>query len=279
MGGPGADHVEIGDGRRLAFIAGPCVLEGRDFALSAARSLRKIAESLHIPLVFKASFDKANRTRVDSYRGPGLEAGLRILDAVRKETGLPVVTDIHEPAQADKAAAVVDLLQIPAFLCRQTDLLLAATRTGKPVLVKKGQFLAPDDMSHIVQKAKSSGGGAILVAERGTMLGYHDLVVDMRSLVIMRQCACPVVYDCTHSVQIPGGAAGVSSGRREFVAPLARAAVAVGCDAVFCETHPDPACALSDAGSQMRLEDFEPFAGELSELAAYCRASAWVPRS
>jgi len=247
----------FGGGARLAVIAGPCVIEDLTTCLEVARGLAAAASRLGCGAVFKASFDKANRTSLTAYRGPGLERGLEILAAVREETGLPLITDIHEPAQAKPVAAVVDALQIPAFLCRQTDLLVAAGRTGKPVAIKKGQFMAPEDMRHARDKVRAQGAPCLLV-ERGTTFGYHNLVVDMRGLVIMRGLGVPVVFDATHAVQLPGAAGRASGGDRQYVGPLARAAAAVGIDGLFLEVHPDPPRALSDAGSQLPLADLEP---------------------
>lgn len=238
--------VAIGGGASLALIAGPCVIEGRDKCLAIARALAKLADEEKIPLVFKASYDKANRSSVNSFRGPGLEDGLKILAEVKRETGLPVLTDVHSVEQAAPAAEVVDVLQIPAFLCRQTDLLLACARTGRPVNVKKGQFLAPEDMSNVVAKIESAGNRQILLTERGTTFGYHNLVVDMRALPKMRSLGYPVVFDATHSVQKPGGGGSYTSGDATMIPTLARAAVAAGVDAVFMETHLNPAEALSD---------------------------------
>jgi 2-dehydro-3-deoxyphosphooctonate aldolase (KDO 8-P synthase) len=221
-----------------------------------------IAERLAMPYVFKASFDKANRTSLASPRGPGIDAGLEILAAVRERTGVPVLTDVHEPAHAARAAGAVDALQIPAFLARQTDLLLAAAATGKPVNVKKGQFMAPSEMRAVVEKIESTGNRQILLTERGTTFGYNNLVVDFRSVPIMRALGFPVVYDATHSVQLPGAAGGSSGAQREYAADLLRAAVAVGADALFIETHPDPASALSDAAAQLPLESVEPTLAE-----------------
>lgn len=244
-------------------IAGPCVIEDESLTLSIAERLRQIAAELAIPLVFKASFDKANRTSLDSYRGPGLERGLDILRKVREATGLPITTDIHEPSQAGPAAEVCDLLQIPAFLARQTDLLLAAARTGRAVHVKKGQFLAPGDMRHVVGKLEGAGCENILLGERGTFFGYGRLVNDMRSIPEMQALGVPVIYDATHSVQEPGGLGGATGGNRRMVEPLARAAVAVGADALFFETHPAPEKALSDGPNMVPLDHFPALLGRL----------------
>ncbi len=229
-----------GAGRPLLVIAGPCVLEDEALAMLIAERLKQIAEELHVQLIFKASFDKANRTSIDSYRGPGLKAGLAILDRVKKSTGVPVTTDIHEPHQAAAAAEVCDLLQIPAFLARQTDLLVAAAKTSRAVNVKKGQFMAPWDMKHVVGKLEAAGCRNILTCERGTFFGYGRLVNDMRAIPQMQALGTPVVFDATHSVQEPGGLGGTTGGNRVMVEPLARAAVAVGADGLFFETHPEP---------------------------------------
>jgi 2-dehydro-3-deoxyphosphooctonate aldolase (KDO 8-P synthase) len=242
--------VAIGDGR-LALIAGPCVFEHPALALEIAGTVAELARSLGMPYVFKASFDKANRTAGTSFRGVGLDATLEGLAQVRREIGVPVLTDIHDVAQATPVAEVADVLQIPAFLCRQTDLLAAAGATGRVVNIKKGQFLAPEDMAFAAAKA---GGERVVLTERGTTFGYRDLVVDFRGLTVMRRVA-PVVFDATHSVQSPGGAGGVTGGKREYVAPLARAAVAVGVDALFLETHPDPDASPSDGPNMLALRD------------------------
>jgi 2-dehydro-3-deoxyphosphooctonate aldolase (KDO 8-P synthase) len=251
------ERVRIGRGHPLALIAGPCVLETEALSFDVAGFLADLSRRLDIPVVFKGSFDKANRSASASFRGPGEEEGLRILASVRERFGLPVTTDVHEADQARRVAGVVDLLQIPAFLCRQTDLLAAAGRTGRPVNVKKGQFMAPEDMKHAVDKIISTGNAAVLLTERGTTFGYHNLVVDFRGLPCMR-AICPVVFDATHSVQRPGGAGNVSAGDREFVAPLARAAVAAGTDALFLEIHPDPDRARSDGPNSLPLAAVEP---------------------
>lgn len=245
--------VTIGDGR-LALIAGPCALESRELAFEVADATSAVCERLGIPFVFKASFDKANRTAAGSFRSIGMDPALAILGDVRRELGVPVMTDVHEPWQVAPVAEVVDLLQVPAFLCRQTDLLQAAGASGLPVNVKKGQFMAPEDMAFAAGKVRAAGGADVLLTERGTTFGYHDLVVDFRGLAVMREVA-PVVFDATHSVQTPGGAGGRSGGRRDFVAPLARAATACGVDALFLETHPRPADARSDADSQLPLDE------------------------
>ena len=245
-----------GCGQPLLVIAGPCVLEEETMTLEIARRLQADLDGLPVQLIFKASFDKANRTSLESYRGPGLEAGLAMLDTVKRETGLPVTTDIHDPAQAAPVAEVCDLLQIPAFLVRQTDLLLAAARTGRAVNAKKGQFLAPWDMRHVVSKLNAGGCRNVLLCERGTFFGYGRLVNDMRSLPQMQSLGVPVVFDATHSVQEPGGKGATSGGQREMVEPLARAATAVGVDGLFFETHPDPDEAASDGPNMVPLDAF-----------------------
>ena len=247
-----------GRGQPLLVIAGPCVLEEEAATLEIASRLQAELASLPVQLVFKASFDKANRTSVESYRGPGLKAGLAILDAVKRETGLPVTTDIHEPAQAAPVAEVCDLLQIPAFLARQTDLLLAAAATGRAVNAKKGQFLAPWDMRHVVAKLEAGGCRNVLLCERGTFFGYGRLVNDMRSLPQMQSLGVPVVFDATHSVQEPGGKGTTSGGQREMVEPLARAATSLGTDGLFFETHPSPDEAASDGPNMVPLDQFGP---------------------
>jgi 2-dehydro-3-deoxyphosphooctonate aldolase (KDO 8-P synthase) len=245
-----------GRGQPLLVIAGPCVIESQDLTMAVAAELKRIGAELGLPLVFKASFDKANRTSVDSYRGPGLAAGLAILRCVREATGLPVTTDIHLPEQAAPAAEVCDLLQVPAFLARQTDLLVAAASTGRPVHVKKGQFLAPWDMRHVVGKLEAAGCRHVLLGERGSFFGYGRLVTDMRSIPQMQALGVPVVFDATHSVQEPGGLGKATGGNRAMVEPLARAAVAIGADALFFETHPSPDEALSDGPNMVPLDQF-----------------------
>lgn len=249
--------LEVGGGRPLALIAGPCVIEGKERTLSIARAVREITDRLGMPYIFKASFDKANRSSVHSFRGPGLEEGLAILSEIKSELNVPVLSDIHEASQAAPAARVLDVLQIPAFLCRQTDLLHAAALTGKPVNVKKGQFLSPQEMKNVAVKLAESGNPQILMTERGSSFGYNNLVVDMRSLAILRSLGHPVVFDATHSVQLPGGGGDRSGGQREFVSILARAAAAVGIDALFLEVHDNPAEALSDGPNMVPLCDLE----------------------
>jgi 2-dehydro-3-deoxyphosphooctonate aldolase (KDO 8-P synthase) len=258
--------IRVGEGEPLLVIAGPCVIESRDSALRAAEKLSAICERCGFPLVYKSSYDKANRTSIDSYRGPGAEEGLSILSRVRDETGLPVISDVHSPDEAAAAGRALDALQIPAFLCRQTDLLLAAARTGRPVNVKKGQFLAPDDTIPIVEKIRSVPGAQILLTERGSTFGYHNLVVDFRGLVAMRALGVPVVFDGTHSTQQPGGVGRTSGGDRSLVPPLVRAAVAVGCDALFLEVHEDPSRALCDAATQLPLDTLETLLREVRRI-------------
>jgi 2-dehydro-3-deoxyphosphooctonate aldolase (KDO 8-P synthase) len=253
-------ETRIGKGQPLALIAGPCVMEPGDMTLRIARRLVEIRDRLGIPLVFKASFDKANRTSVTSYRGPGLREGMNVFSRIKAETGLPVTTDVHETHQAQPIAEVVDLLQVPAFLARQTDLLEAVAQTGRPVNVKKGQFMAPWDMSNVVTKLLAFGAAGALLTERGTTFGYGRLVNDFRAIPQMQETGTPVVFDATHSVQLPGAGTGgtTTSGQREMIPTLARAAVAAGCDALFVEVHPDPDRALSDGPNSLRLDDLEP---------------------
>lgn len=265
---PVTDRLVIGENQPLAFIAGPCVLESLQLALDTAGALAEMAKEYGIPLIFKSSFDKANRSSLASFRGPGLETGLSWLAEVKKATGLPVLTDVHEPWQAEPAAEVVDVLQVPAFLCRQTDLILACARTGKAVNVKKGQFMAPDDMKNAVQKVTSTGNTAVTLTERGSSFGYHNLVVDLRSLAIMRQFA-PVIFDVTHSLQLPGGLGHATAGEKQFFLHLARGAVACGIDGLFAEVHPQPEKALSDPTTQLSLPEFR----KLIEQALAVRAA------
>lgn len=254
---PITDTFCIGDGCPLALIGGPCVIESEDFTLKMAEGIRKVCDRLNIPLIFKSSFDKANRTSIHSFRGQPIEIGLKILQRVKDAIGVPVLTDIHESDQAARVATVVDVLQIPAFLCRQTDLLLAAAATGRAVNVKKGQFLAPWDMQHVVSKLEAGGTKRILLTERGTCFGYNTLVVDFRSLPQLRALGYPVVFDATHSVQMPGGQGEKSGGQRQFVPHLARAAVAIGVDAVFMEIHDNPDIAPSDGPNMVPLAKLE----------------------
>ncbi|MBR2183178.1 MAG: 3-deoxy-8-phosphooctulonate synthase [Acidaminococcaceae bacterium] len=248
---------KVGPGQPLLLLAGPCVLEGYEHSLAIGQEVKRICEKLGMPYVFKASYDKANRSSYDSFRGPGLEEGLKQLAAIKKELGVPVVSDIHETCQVEKAADVLDVLQIPAFLCRQTDLVYAAGKTGKCVNVKKGQFLAPWDMKNVISKLEASGNQNILLTERGSSFGYNTLVTDMRGLAIMRELGYPVVMDATHSVQIPGGKGTSSGGQSQYVPHMARAAAAVGVDALFLEVHDDPSKALSDGPNMVRLDQLE----------------------
>ncbi len=258
--------VTIGGGAPLALIAGPCVIESRDAALRHAERLRGFAARAGLGLVYKSSFDKANRTALASFRGVGMDEGLAILAEVRRETGLPVLTDVHEKDQIAAVAGVVDVLQTPAFLCRQTDFIVAVAAAGKPVNLKKGQFLSPAEMSRVVEKARSTGNDALLVTERGFAFGYNNLVSDMRALPVLAETGCPVVFDATHSVQQPGGLGTTSGGERRFVAPLARAAVATGVDAVFMEVHEDPSRALSDGATSLALADLPALLGALAAI-------------
>ncbi len=263
---PITDDISIGPGAPLALIAGPCVIESIDIVTKTAAFLKKLSADLDIPVIFKASYDKANRTSISSFRGPGLTDGLDILAGIKKEFNLPVVSDVHTVEQVQPAARVLDIIQIPAFLCRQTDLLKAAARTGKPVNVKKGQFLAPWDMANVVEKLSEAGSRNILLTERGAMFGYNNLVVDFRSLKIMQDLGCPVVFDATHSIQLPGGAGTSSGGQREFAPLLARAAVAAGADAVFLEVHPDPDRALCDGPNSLSLDSLYGLITELKKI-------------
>ncbi len=249
--------LRVGENAPLFLIAGPCVIESEKLTLQIAKDLKKICRRAGIGLIFKASFDKANRTSIDSYRGPGLEEGLRILKRVKDELGLPVLSDIHEPSQAEPAGKILDLIQIPAFLARQTDLIIAAAQTGKPLHLKKGQFMSPEEMKNVAEKAVRSGAKKIILCERGTFFGYHNLVVDFRSFQIMSELGWPVVFDVTHSVQRPAGKGKASSGDRQFIPMLARAAVAAGVDGLFMEVHPHPEQALSDGANSFRLGELE----------------------
>jgi len=264
-------QFSVGGSKHLFFIAGPCVIESERHALKTAERLAKAADELRIPLIFKASYDKANRTSVDSYRGPGLKRGLEVLARIKKETRLPVLTDVHEVAHVEPAAAVCDVIQIPAFLCRQTDLLLAAGRSGVAVNIKKGQFLSPWDIRHAVDKVAGTGNQKIIVTERGSTFGYNNLVVDVRGLAVMREFGYPVVLDVTHSLQLPGGEGTRSGGQPQFIETLARAGVAAGVDGVFMEVHENPARALSDGPNALALRRFKPLAKTLRDLAAFVR--------
>lgn len=263
--------LSVGGGHPLVFIAGPCVIESAQHAVEIASAIRDIARRCGVPVIFKASYDKANRTSRTSFRGPGLDAGLKVLADVRDRTGLPILTDIHEPSHAAPAAAVVDVIQIPAFLCRQTDLLVAAARTGKAINVKKGQFLAPSDMRHVIDKVIAEGNHSVLVTERGVSFGYHDLVVDMRAMPMLHELGCPVVFDVTHSLQLPGAGDGVTSGLAQYIEPLASAGVAAGADAVFLEVHEEPSRAKSDASNALRLDLLEPLMRKLQRIDAAAR--------
>jgi len=258
--------LTIGGSAPLVLIAGPCVIESEKLVLSIAEKILKICEKFGLPLIFKSSYKKANRTSVRSFTGLGIKKGLVILKKVKKDFGLSVLTDIHSEVEAEPVSEVVDVLQIPAFLSRQTDLILAAAKTGRAINLKKGQFLAPEDMRAAVEKAASTGNKKILLTERGTSFGYHNLVVDFRSLLIMRNFGYPVVYDATHSVQLPGGNSHTSGGQPEFIIPLAKAAVAVGIDALFVETHPNPSRALSDADCQLPLSQLNLLLQQIAEI-------------
>ena len=249
--------LQIGGGLPLAVIAGPCVIESKDSALRHGAALKAASDRVGVPYIFKSSYDKANRSSLHSFRGPGLESGLEILAAVKEKVGVPVLTDVHEIGQVDRVKAVADILQIPAFLCRQTDFVLAVARSGKVVNLKKGQFLAPWDMRNVVEKIRSVGNEQILLTERGASFGYNNLVSDMRSLVVMRELGYPVVFDATHSLQLPGGLGNASGGERKYIPALARAGVAAGIDALFMEVHEDPEHALSDGPNSLMLKDFE----------------------
>jgi 2-dehydro-3-deoxyphosphooctonate aldolase (KDO 8-P synthase) len=263
---PSGTPLVIGAGQPLLLIGGPCALESEELARTVAGRMQEICARLGISYVFKASFDKANRTSLTSYRGPGLQEGLATLGKIRREMGIPVVSDIHDVSQVEAAAEVLDILQIPAFLCRQTDLLTAAARTGKTVSVKKGQFVSPWDMQHAVNKVRGAGGKRIMLVERGACFGYNNLVVDMRSLPVMRSFGCPVIFDATHSVQLPGGAGGSSGGQREFIPTLSRAAVAAGIDGLFMEIHPEPEKALCDGPNSIPLDRIEELLVQLIRI-------------
>ena len=266
--------VTVGAGAPLALIGGPCAIENERHALMLAERLKRAAETARVPFIYKSSYDKANRSSIHSYRGPGLKEGLRILGRVKEATGLPVLSDVHDVSEVGPAAEVLDVLQVPAFLCRQTDLVVACAKSGRPVNVKKGQFLAPRDMANVVEKIRSAGSEAILLTERGTTFGYNNLVVDFRGLPIMRALGYPVVFDATHSVQLPGGAGNRSGGERQYVQALARAAVAVGVDALFLEIHEDPdrtlpdGRPLSDGPNMLRLDDLPRLLDEIGAIRA-----------
>ena len=270
--------LRVGDGS-LVFVLGPCVIESPSHAMDLAQAIRDVGSRAGVPVIFKASYDKANRTSGRSFRGPGLDAGLEALADIRSRTGLPILTDIHEPAHAGPAAAVADVLQIPAFLSRQTDLIVAAARTGKPVNVKKGQFLSPNDMRHVIAKVTGEGNRAVLVTERGVTFGYNNLVVDVRAFPMLRALGFPVIFDVTHSLQLPGAGDGVTSGLAEYIEPLASAGVAAGVDGVFMEVHEEPAKAKSDAANALRLDRLEPLLRKLKRIHEVARVPASTPVS
>ncbi|MBD3379903.1 MAG: 3-deoxy-8-phosphooctulonate synthase [Candidatus Omnitrophica bacterium] len=259
-------EILIGKGEPLVLIAGPCVIESEEAVLEASARLAEITAKAGVPFIFKASYDKANRSSVDSYRGPGIEKGLRILEKVKKSTGVPVLSDVHSVEELASASEVLDVIQIPAFLCRQTDLVVKAASTGRPLNIKKGQFMSPREMENVVRKALSAGNDNIMLTERGTTFGYNMLVNDFRGLVIMRNTGYPVVYDATHSVQMPGGKGVASGGESEYVLPLSRAAVSVGCDALFLEVHEDPERALSDGPNMLSIDRLEGFLAQVKKL-------------
>jgi 2-dehydro-3-deoxyphosphooctonate aldolase (KDO 8-P synthase) len=259
-------NIEVSNDAPLILIAGPCVIESETLAQEVAGTIKEITNEYKIPYIFKSSFDKANRTSLHSYRGPGIEDGLRILQSVKDKINVPVLTDVHEDTPLDEVAAVVDVLQTPAFLCRQTNFILKVAAQNKPVNIKKGQFLSPWDMENVVKKAKSQGNNNILVCERGYSFGYNNLVSDMRSLVIMKETKCPVIFDATHSLQLPGGKGNVSDGQKEYIQPLSRAATAVGIAGIFIETHPDPDNALSDGPNSLPLNELKPLLDQLSVI-------------
>ncbi len=260
------DSLKFGPDAPLLIIAGPCVIEDVATTSEIAAFLKELASELELPFIFKASFDKANRTSLQSYRGPGMEKGLQILSKIKSDLGVSVISDIHEVGQITPASQVLDILQIPAFLCRQTDFLLAAARSGKPLNIKKGQFLAPWDVSNIIEKIKSIGRQQVLLTERGSMFGYNNLVVDFRGIAIMQATGCPVIFDATHSVQLPGGAGNSSSGQREHAPTLAKAAVAAGADGIFMEVHPNPDKALCDGPNSLPLEELRPLFRQLKAI-------------
>lgn len=272
---------EVGLDQPLFLIAGPCVIESQQMAIDTAGQLKEITDALGIPFIYKSSYDKANRSSNKTFRGFGMEEGLKILDEVRRQIGVPILTDVHTEEQVEPVAAVVDVLQTPAFLCRQTDFITACARSGKPVNIKKGQFLAPGDMQNVVQKAKEANGGLdnIMVCERGVSFGYNTLVSDMRGLAIMRETACPVVFDATHSVQQPGGQGDKSGGQREFVPVLARAAVASGIAGIFMETHPDPAKALSDGPNAWPLPKMKDLLAVLADLDRLVKKAGFIEQT
>ncbi|MBB65679.1 MAG: 3-deoxy-8-phosphooctulonate synthase [Waddliaceae bacterium] len=257
---------KVGPGRSLVMMCGPCIIENEEHCFQAAETLKSIFSLHDIRLVFKASYDKANRSSINSFRGPGIDEGLRILGRIRKELGIPVVTDVHSPEEATQAGEVVDVLQIPAFLCRQTDLLVAAGNTGKVINVKKGQFMAPWDMTHVVEKIRSTGNEKIILVDRGTSFGYNNLVSDFRAIPIMKKTGCPVCFDASHSVQLPGGLGASSGGQREFIPTLIKAAIAAGANCLFMEAHPEPSKALSDAASVFPFKELPTLLAQLQQL-------------
>lgn len=260
------DDINIGTGHPLLIISGPCVIENYDITYKIAAFLKDLTDRLGVNFIFKASFDKANRTSIDAFRGPGIDAGLEMLARIKSEVGVKVLSDVHRISDIAQAAEVLDIIQVPAFLCRQTDFILEISRTGRPLNIKKGQFLAPWDMTNVVDKVKSTGNSTILLTERGAMFGYNNLVVDFRGIGIMQQTGCPVIFDATHSVQLPGGAGNSSGGQREFAPVLAKAAVATGVDGVFMEVHPDPDNALCDGPNSLRLDSLESLFSQLVRI-------------
>ena len=264
--GAGDIDIRIGNGSPLVLIAGPCVIENEEIVFEIASFLKKLAQHLDIPFIFKASYDKANRTSIQSFRGPGISEGLKILGQVRSELKIPVLSDVHRISEIERAAEVLDIIQIPAFLCRQTDFVLEAARSQKPVNIKKGQFLAPWDITQVVQKVTSTGCNRLFITERGTMFGYNNLVVDFRGIRIMQRTGWPIVFDATHSVQLPGGSGSSSGGQRELAPVLARAAVAAGVDGIFMEVHKDPDCALCDGPNSLHLETLRDLLPELKRI-------------
>ena len=259
-------NIKIGSGNPLVLIAGPCVIESEQLCFTVAKRLKTVCHRLSIPFIFKSSFDKANRTSIDGFRGPGLQQGLKVLAEVRKRFGIPVLSDVHSQEEVEVAAQVLDIIQIPAFLCRQTDLLLAAAKTAKVVNIKKGQFLAPWDIRQVIKKVESTGNKNILITERGVSFGYNNLVSDLRALAIMRDFGYPVLYDATHSVQLPSGLGRASGGQRHFVSALSRAAVAFGCDGLFIEVHPHPNKALCDGPNMIDLEELERLLRQVKKI-------------
>ena len=260
------DDINIGTGHPLLIISGPCVIENYDITYKIAAFLKDLTDRLGVNFIFKASFDKANRTSIDAFRGPGIDAGLEMLARIKSEVGVKVLSDVHRISDIAQAAEVLDIIQVPAFLCRQTDFIIEISRTGRPLNIKKGQFLAPMDMTNVVDKVKSTGNTNILLTERGAMFGYNNLVVDFRGIGIMQQTGCPVIFDATHSVQLPGGAGNSSGGQREFAPVLAKAAVATGVDGVFMEVHPDPDNALCDGPNSLRLDSLESLFSQLVRI-------------